>query len=177
MHAETHTELVDPAYRMPLRSAERRDHLCTDLVYRRWCGKPFDFKRFAVLLLFFKGVAEREGFEPPIGLHLCRISSAVHSTTLPPLRVPRRIVIRRSVGASSRRGWRGRQARRGQEIAFAGLEPPHPAGWGRQTREKLAAPCRVIEIVGRKCGFVASLSDAANGSDCVTACNANPILT
>ncbi len=31
------------------------------------------------------GVAEREGFEPPIGLHLCRISSAVHSTTLPPL--------------------------------------------------------------------------------------------
>ena len=33
-------------------------------------------------------VAEREGFEPPIGLHLCRISSAVHSTTLPPLQVP-----------------------------------------------------------------------------------------
>ncbi len=32
-----------------------------------------------------KRVAEREGFEPPIGLHLCRISSAVHSTTLPPL--------------------------------------------------------------------------------------------
>jgi hypothetical protein len=31
-------------------------------------------------------LAEREGFEPPIGLHLCRISSAVHSTTLPPLR-------------------------------------------------------------------------------------------
>jgi hypothetical protein len=30
-------------------------------------------------------VAEREGFEPPIGLHLCRISSAVRSTTLPPL--------------------------------------------------------------------------------------------
>jgi hypothetical protein len=30
-------------------------------------------------------LAEREGFEPPIGLHLCRISSAVHSTTLPPL--------------------------------------------------------------------------------------------
>ena len=30
-------------------------------------------------------VAEREGFEPPIGLHLCRISSAVLSTTQPPL--------------------------------------------------------------------------------------------
>ena len=35
-------------------------------------------------------LAEREGFEPPIGLHLCRISSAVHSTTLPPLRGPKR---------------------------------------------------------------------------------------
>src|SRR5207253_9374972 len=37
-------------------------------------------------------VAEREGFEPPIGLHLCRISSAVHSTTLPPLQAPRRVI-------------------------------------------------------------------------------------
>jgi hypothetical protein len=35
-------------------------------------------------------LAEREGFEPPIGLHLCRISSAVHSTTLPPLQEPQR---------------------------------------------------------------------------------------
>src|ERR1700722_7906405 len=31
-------------------------------------------------------MAEREGFEPPIRLPVCRISSAVHSTTLPPLR-------------------------------------------------------------------------------------------
>ena len=31
-------------------------------------------------------MAEREGFEPPIELPLCRISSAVHSTTLPSLR-------------------------------------------------------------------------------------------
>jgi hypothetical protein len=30
-------------------------------------------------------MAEREGFEPPIPLQVCRISSAVHSTTLPPL--------------------------------------------------------------------------------------------
>ena len=37
-------------------------------------------------------VAEREGFEPPIGLHLCRISSAVHSTTLPPLQAPWRVI-------------------------------------------------------------------------------------
>jgi hypothetical protein len=41
-------------------------------------------------------VAEREGFEPPIGLHLCRISSAVHSTTLPPLQAPRRVIHPRS---------------------------------------------------------------------------------
>lgn len=33
-------------------------------------------------------LAEREGFEPPIRLPVCRISSAVHSTTLPPLRPP-----------------------------------------------------------------------------------------
>ena len=31
-------------------------------------------------------LAEREGFEPSIGFTLRRISSAVHSTTLPPLR-------------------------------------------------------------------------------------------
>jgi hypothetical protein len=30
-------------------------------------------------------LAEREGFEPPIRLPVCRISSAVHSTALPPL--------------------------------------------------------------------------------------------
>src|SRR5262249_2000953 len=33
-----------------------------------------------------KFLAEREGFEPPIRLPVCRISSAVRSTTLPPLR-------------------------------------------------------------------------------------------
>jgi hypothetical protein len=33
-------------------------------------------------------LAEREGFEPPIRLPVCRISSAVHSTALPPLQVP-----------------------------------------------------------------------------------------
>ncbi len=33
----------------------------------------------------FKSMAEREGFEPSIELPLCRISSAVLSTTQPPL--------------------------------------------------------------------------------------------
>jgi hypothetical protein len=55
------------------------------------------------------GLAEREGFEPPIGLHLCRISSAVRSTTLPPLQAPKRVESSPSVGASSRRGRLGRQ--------------------------------------------------------------------
>ena len=35
----------------------------------------------------FKGpMADREEFEPPIPLRVCRISSAVHSTSLPPVR-------------------------------------------------------------------------------------------
>src|SRR5438045_1579375 len=55
-------------------------------------------------------MAEREGFEPPIGLHLCRISSAVHSTTLPPLQgAINGADIRPVVGRCSRRGWRARQ--------------------------------------------------------------------
>src|SRR5258706_8892144 len=54
-------------------------------------------------------MAEREGFEPPIGLHLCRISSAVHSTTLPPLQAPIEGDSPLAVGPCSRRGWRARQ--------------------------------------------------------------------
>jgi hypothetical protein len=34
-------------------------------------------------------LAEREGFEPPIPVKVCLISSQVHSTALPPLRVSR----------------------------------------------------------------------------------------
>jgi hypothetical protein len=41
----------------------------------------------------FDILAERGGFEPPIHLHVCRISSAVRSTTLPPLRFSRRLWI------------------------------------------------------------------------------------
>ena len=40
------------------------------------------------IVQFFRNRAERGGFEPPIRLPVCRISSAVHSTTLPPLRTP-----------------------------------------------------------------------------------------
>ena len=38
-------------------------------------------------LLTIDFLAERVGFEPTVGLHLRLISSQVHSTTLPPLRL------------------------------------------------------------------------------------------
>jgi hypothetical protein len=38
-----------------------------------------------------KAMAEREGFEPPMELPPCRISSAVLSTTQPPLRMQDRL--------------------------------------------------------------------------------------
>ena len=41
-------------------------------------------------------LAEREGFEPPIRLPVCRISSAVHSTALPPLRGAERGVLQKT---------------------------------------------------------------------------------
>ena len=44
-----------------------------------------------IKLRFFASMAERVGFEPTIPLQVCRISSAVHSTTLPPLRMRERL--------------------------------------------------------------------------------------
>jgi hypothetical protein len=41
-----------------------------------------------------KIMAEREGFEPPVRLPVLRISSATHSTTLPPLREGSRLTAR-----------------------------------------------------------------------------------
>ena len=43
-------------------------------------------------------MADREGFEPPIELPLCRISSAVLSTTQPPVRGACRMLRKRAVG-------------------------------------------------------------------------------
>ena len=48
-------------------------------------------------------LAEREGFEPPVQLPVLRISSATHSTTLPPLRRSKR-KLRWSSRALPRRG-------------------------------------------------------------------------
>ncbi len=43
--------------------------------------------------LKYMDLAEREGFEPSVGLTLRLISSQVHSTTLPPLRTERRLYL------------------------------------------------------------------------------------
>jgi hypothetical protein len=44
------------------------------------------FKLYRYISYLCVLLAEREGFEPPIRLPVCRISSAVLSTTQPPLR-------------------------------------------------------------------------------------------
>jgi hypothetical protein len=61
---------------------------CSTVVLHRQKPAVPELPDFEGLFRYRKSVAEREGFEPPIGLHLCRISSAVHSTTLPPLQAP-----------------------------------------------------------------------------------------
>ena len=67
-------------------------------------SQRFEKSLFEGLLRCPKSMAEREGFEPPIGLHLCRISSAVHSTTLPPLQGAKSGAFPRWSGPCSRRG-------------------------------------------------------------------------
>src|SRR6266481_6732029 len=66
-------------------------------------------------------LAEREGFEPPIRLPVCRISSAVLSTTQPPLRgrkrrkhpIGRRLCIQRETAKQERCVTRGKRVIRG----------------------------------------------------------------
>jgi len=60
--------------------------MCTTVVYHRDRQKSLKFQNPRKLSGFGCGMAEREGFEPPMELPPCRISSAVQSTTLPPLR-------------------------------------------------------------------------------------------
>src|ERR1700737_324670 len=81
-------------------------------------------------------VAEREGFEPPIGLHLCRISSAVHSTTLPPLQAARVWAVLGEDGGADKPGAAGNSRRR------QGVGPPDAI--------KTGGPMSHIEIAGRK---------------------------
>ena len=63
-----------------------REPLCTTRLYYSGGRKPL-ICLVSLENQFLGGMmADREGFEPPIPLHVCRISSAVHSTTLPPVR-------------------------------------------------------------------------------------------
>lgn len=48
-----------------------------------YANRTFSHVLHCMIIMF---MAERVGFEPTIPLQVCRISSAVHSTTLPPLR-------------------------------------------------------------------------------------------
>ena len=52
----------------------------------RRLNDPNDFVRLELGSALTHSVAERAGFEPAIPLRVCRISSAVLSTTQPPLR-------------------------------------------------------------------------------------------
>jgi hypothetical protein len=49
--------------------------------------------------------------------------------------------------------------------------------WDRQTRQKPAVPCRVIEIVTGKCGFAGQPERRFDGSDPFEIGNAICILT
>jgi hypothetical protein len=77
--------------------ALERDRGClrSERSHRASCHSDHDWGRFLSMSapksrLAGHGLAEREGFEPPIPLRVCRISSAVLSTTQPPLRSPKR---------------------------------------------------------------------------------------
>lgn len=64
--------------------ADPRNPSARNLLYQRPVTKALIFPKDSNNQAL-RRLAERERFEPPIGLHLCRISSAVYSTTLPPL--------------------------------------------------------------------------------------------
>jgi hypothetical protein len=88
---------------------------CSTVVLHRQNPAVRETPDFKGLFRCRKSVAEREGFEPPIGLHLCRISSAVHSTTLPPLQgAPSREPKPPWSGPCSKRGRLARQGAEGQ---------------------------------------------------------------
>src|SRR5215208_6240302 len=89
-----------------------------------------------------QNLAERGRFELPIRLPVCRISSAVHSTTLPPLRMPRSAVeagwIAWRFGFHKRLECRLAQAFCPcQDLAITGPEPSKWPGSRRQARRDL----------------------------------------
>jgi hypothetical protein len=74
-------------WRMP--TVDELWQMATDLYARGQSSIDPSTKRMLMTAAdsYLMVVAEREGFEPPIPLRVCRISSAVHSTTLPPLQI------------------------------------------------------------------------------------------
>src|SRR6266566_9637091 len=92
-------------------------------------------------------MAEREGFEPPIRLPVCRISSAVRSTTLPPLRRPRRL-------AYLEHFWEKWNPVFASEVAAG--DPPAPAPTGCHNRETR----RLRRMTGRAVPYMMAASRA-----------------
>lgn len=84
-------------------------------------------------MALFQAVAERVGFEPTVGFHLRRISSAVHSTTLPPLRGADIRLVER--GGSLVKGGAGRKRfQRRNSIKVSALSGQGQAGRGAAQR-------------------------------------------
>src|SRR5688500_8194351 len=79
------SEVDDTRFAAPDRPARGETH-CTILLYQFGGRKGPEILGFCDFNGLKGEVAEREGFEPPMELPPCRISSAVHSTTLPSLR-------------------------------------------------------------------------------------------
>jgi len=65
-----------------------------------------------------------------------------------------------AVGASSRRGWRGRQGAAGVNLPVRGQNPQNASGAARRDKT-LAAPCRLVEILAGSAASLASLSDGS----------------
>src|SRR5258708_2110550 len=81
-----------------------------------------------------------------------------------------------AVGASSRRGRRGRQG--AGRVKFASRRQTRAGQWwDRQTRKKPAVPCRVIEIAAGKRGFSGQPERRNDGSDRLGIGNAICVLT
>ncbi len=92
----------------------------------------------------FLFLAEREGFEPSVRLHVRLISSQVHSTTLPPLRMDRG-----SVRAGKFTRWHGARqagARSGQRVgqpAFLPASRNHVSTTVSGFKDRDSMPCSI----------------------------------
>ena len=71
----------------------------------------------------------------------------------------------------------GADKARAERIPLHGGQTRTRKGWDRQTRQKPAVPCRVIEIMAGKCGFADQVERRFDGSDPLGRGNANPNLT